>query len=140
MPSNFADFNLGCPAGCACVQEPLYDPVITAKHHFSLSDFAKPVFKVIGTSQWVDKDAKVCAALQCCAAQTKDQTGGKAKPLKAPKKEKKDMDEEEVAFKAKQAADAKARKDMAEKAKGKGMCTPIWLERWTDLTRIAQDL
>jgi Translation machinery associated TMA7 len=30
-------------------------------------------------------------------------TGGKAKPLKAPKKEKKDMDEEEVAFKAKQA-------------------------------------
>jgi hypothetical protein len=46
--------------------------------------------------------------------------GGKAKPLKAPKKEKKDMDEEEVAFKAKQAADAKARKDMADKAKGKG--------------------
>ncbi|KAJ9615070.1 Translation machinery-associated protein 7 [Cladophialophora chaetospira] len=46
--------------------------------------------------------------------------GGKAKPLKAPKKEKKEMDEEEVAFKAKQAADAKAKKDMAEKAKGKG--------------------
>jgi hypothetical protein len=47
--------------------------------------------------------------------------GGKAKPLKAPKKaEKGEMDEEEVAFKAKQQADAKARKDMAEKAKGKG--------------------
>ena len=30
--------------------------------------------------------------------------GGKAKPLKAPKKEKKEMDEDEVAFKAKQAA------------------------------------
>ncbi|KAK4936172.1 Translation machinery-associated protein 7 [Elasticomyces elasticus] len=46
--------------------------------------------------------------------------GGKAKPLKAPKKEKKEMDEDEVAFKAKQAADAKARKDMADKAGGKG--------------------
>lgn len=46
--------------------------------------------------------------------------GGKAKPLKQPKKEKKDMDEDEIAFKAKQAADAKARKDMADKAKGKG--------------------
>lgn len=47
--------------------------------------------------------------------------GGKAKPLKAPKKaDKGEMDEEEVAFKAKQQADAKARKDMAEKAKGKG--------------------
>lgn len=30
--------------------------------------------------------------------------GGKAKPLKAPKKEKKEMDEDEIAFKAKQAA------------------------------------
>ncbi|KAH0848262.1 Translation machinery-associated protein 7 [Fonsecaea pedrosoi] len=47
-------------------------------------------------------------------------SGGKVKPLKAPKKEKKDMDEEDVAFKAKQAADAKARKEMADKAKGKG--------------------
>jgi len=33
-----------------------------------------------------------------------DDLGGKAKPLKAPKKEKKDMDEEEVAFKEKQKA------------------------------------
>lgn len=33
-------------------------------------------------------------------------SGGKVKPLKAPKKEKKDMDEDEVAFKAKQAAGA----------------------------------
>lgn len=30
--------------------------------------------------------------------------GGKAKPLKAPKKEKKDLDEDEQAFKAKQQA------------------------------------
>ena len=33
-------------------------------------------------------------------------SGGKVKPLKAPKKEKKEMDEEDVAFKAKQAAGA----------------------------------
>ncbi|KAL6718917.1 Translation machinery-associated protein 7 [Lecanora helva] len=45
---------------------------------------------------------------------------GKAKPLKAPKKDKKDMDEEDMAFQAKQRADAKAAKEMAEKAKGKG--------------------
>lgn len=50
-------------------------------------------------------------------------TGGKAKPLKAPKKEKKELDEDEIAYKAKQAADAKAKKEMAEKAKGKGMST-----------------
>jgi hypothetical protein len=30
------------------------------------------------------------------------------------------MDEDEIAFKAKQAADAKAKKELAEKAKGKG--------------------
>ncbi|KIW97482.1 uncharacterized protein Z519_01066 [Cladophialophora bantiana CBS 173.52] len=46
--------------------------------------------------------------------------GGKVKPLKAPKKEKKELDEEDLAFKAKQQADAKARKEMADKAKGKG--------------------
>ncbi|KAI4242808.1 MAG: hypothetical protein L6R40_003872 [Gallowayella cf. fulva] len=58
--------------------------------------------------------------------------GGKAKPLKAPKKEKKEVDEDDLAFKEKQkagdmaAADlahetaAKANKEMAEKAKGKG--------------------
>lgn len=34
-------------------------------------------------------------------------TGGKAKPLKAPKKEKKEMDEDEIAFKAKQQAGAR---------------------------------
>ncbi|KAI4214402.1 MAG: hypothetical protein LQ351_003155 [Letrouitia transgressa] len=49
-----------------------------------------------------------------------DRAGGKAKPLKAPKKEKKELDEEDVAFKKKQQADAKAQKEMAEKAKGKG--------------------
>ncbi|KAL8742673.1 MAG: hypothetical protein Q9190_004883 [Brigantiaea leucoxantha] len=49
-----------------------------------------------------------------------DRAGGKAKPLKAPKKEKKEMDEDELAFKKKQQADAKAQKEMAEKAKGKG--------------------
>ncbi|PGH17782.1 hypothetical protein AJ79_00923 [Helicocarpus griseus UAMH5409] len=46
--------------------------------------------------------------------------GGKAKPLKAPKKEKKELDEDEIAFREKQKADAKAKKELAEKAKGKG--------------------
>lgn len=46
--------------------------------------------------------------------------GGKAKPLKAAKKEKKELDEDELAYKQKQAADAKARKELAAKAGGKG--------------------
>lgn len=46
--------------------------------------------------------------------------GGKAKPLKAPKKKQHDDDEEDMAFKAKQKADAQARKEMAAKASGKG--------------------
>ncbi|KAL1982025.1 hypothetical protein VTN96DRAFT_1849 [Rasamsonia emersonii] len=46
--------------------------------------------------------------------------GGKAKPLKAPKKEKKELDEEDIAFREKQKAEAKARKELAEKAKSRG--------------------
>jgi len=40
--------------------------------------------------------------------------------LKAPKKESKELDEDDVAFKAKQKADAAALKAAAEKAKQKG--------------------
>ncbi|GFF42546.1 translation machinery-associated protein 7 [Aspergillus udagawae] len=46
--------------------------------------------------------------------------GGKAKPLKAAKKEKKDLDEDDLAFKERQRAEAKAKKELLEKAKGKG--------------------
>ena len=64
--------------------------------------------------------------------------GGKAKPLKAVKKDKKELDEDDLAFQAKQRegmittrviieapwliaiVDAKKNKDMADKAKGKG--------------------
>ncbi|KAK8056844.1 hypothetical protein PG993_002071 [Apiospora rasikravindrae] len=46
--------------------------------------------------------------------------GGKVKPLKAPKKVTKDLDDEDKAFQEKQRADAKARAEMAAKAKGKG--------------------
>ncbi|KAL4820856.1 translation machinery associated TMA7 [Aspergillus spinulosporus] len=46
--------------------------------------------------------------------------GGKAKPLKAAKKEKRELDEDDLAFKEKQRAEAKARKELMEKAKGKG--------------------
>jgi len=46
--------------------------------------------------------------------------GGKAKPLKAPKKEKKELDDEDVAFQNKQKAEAAERKAMAEQAKKGG--------------------
>ncbi|KAL4979264.1 translation machinery associated TMA7 [Aspergillus desertorum] len=46
--------------------------------------------------------------------------GGKAKPLKAAKKEKKELDEDDLAFKERQRAEAKAKKELMEKAKGKG--------------------
>ncbi|OJJ61100.1 hypothetical protein ASPSYDRAFT_87654 [Aspergillus sydowii CBS 593.65] len=46
--------------------------------------------------------------------------GGKVKPLKAAKKEKKDLDDDDLAFKEKQRAEAKAKKDLLDKAKGKG--------------------
>ncbi|KAE8135718.1 translation machinery associated TMA7 [Aspergillus pseudotamarii] len=46
--------------------------------------------------------------------------GGKVKPLKAAKKDKKELDEDDLAFKEKQRAEAKAKKDLLDKAKGKG--------------------
>ncbi|KAL8285077.1 hypothetical protein RB601_006506 [Gaeumannomyces tritici] len=46
--------------------------------------------------------------------------GGKAKPLKAPKKGNKDLDEDDKAFLEKKRAEEKAKKEMADKAKGKG--------------------
>ena len=46
--------------------------------------------------------------------------GGKAKPLKSKKKEVHELDEDDMAFKQKQKAEAAAKKAMAEKAKGKG--------------------
>ncbi|KAL4800512.1 translation machinery-associated protein 7 [Aspergillus venezuelensis] len=46
--------------------------------------------------------------------------GGKVKPLKAAKKEKKELDEDDLAFQEKQRADAKAKKELMDKAKGKG--------------------
>ncbi|KAK3292184.1 translation machinery associated TMA7 [Chaetomium fimeti] len=46
--------------------------------------------------------------------------GGKAKPLKAAKKQKQDLDEEDKAFQDKQRAYEKAKKELAAKAGGKG--------------------
>lgn len=46
--------------------------------------------------------------------------GGKAKPLKAPKKKVQELDDEDVAFREKQKADAAARKAAAEQAKKGG--------------------
>ncbi|KAM8867504.1 translation machinery-associated protein 7 [Synchiropus picturatus] len=46
--------------------------------------------------------------------------GGKKKPLKAPKKQNKELDEDEVAFKQKQKEEQKALDAMKAKAAGKG--------------------
>ncbi|GKZ28781.1 translation machinery-associated protein 7 [Aspergillus brasiliensis] len=46
--------------------------------------------------------------------------GGKVKPLKAAKKDKKELDEDDLAFQAKKRAEEKAKKELMEKAKGKG--------------------
>ncbi|XP_044206199.1 translation machinery-associated protein 7 [Thunnus albacares] len=46
--------------------------------------------------------------------------GGKKKPLKAPKKQAKDMDEDDMAFKQKQKEEQKAMEAMKAKASGKG--------------------
>ncbi|KEZ46791.1 hypothetical protein SAPIO_CDS0089 [Scedosporium apiospermum] len=49
-----------------------------------------------------------------------DRQGGKVKPLKAPKKAQKDLDDDDRAFLEKKKAEEKARKEMAAKAGGKG--------------------
>lgn len=46
--------------------------------------------------------------------------GGKAKPLKAKKKQNQDLDDDELAFREKQKADQKAKQEMAQKAKKGG--------------------
>ncbi|EGT39291.1 hypothetical protein CAEBREN_19909 [Caenorhabditis brenneri] len=46
--------------------------------------------------------------------------GGKAKPLKAPKKGEKDLSEEDIEFKKKQQEEAKKIKEMAAKAGQRG--------------------
>ena len=46
--------------------------------------------------------------------------GGKKKPLKAAKKERQDLDDEDMAFKQKQKEDAKKMAEAKTKAAGKG--------------------
>ncbi|KAI0012140.1 translation machinery associated TMA7 [Xylariaceae sp. FL0662B] len=46
--------------------------------------------------------------------------GGKIKPLKAAKKQQKDLDDDDKAYLEKKKADEKARAEMAKKASGKG--------------------
>ncbi|OTA64677.1 translation machinery associated TMA7 [Hypoxylon sp. EC38] len=46
--------------------------------------------------------------------------GGKVKPLKNPKKQQKDLDDDDKAFLEKKKADEKARQELAKKATGKG--------------------
>ncbi|XP_029908188.1 translation machinery-associated protein 7 [Myripristis murdjan] len=49
--------------------------------------------------------------------------GGKKKPLKAPKKQNKELDDEDMAFKQKQKEDQKAMEALKSKAAGKGPLT-----------------
>lgn len=49
--------------------------------------------------------------------------GGKKKPLKAPKKESKDMTDEDMEFKKKKAAEQKALNELKSKAAQKGPLT-----------------
>lgn len=49
--------------------------------------------------------------------------GGKKKPLKAPKKQAKEADEDDMAFKQKQKEEQKAMEAMKAKAAGKGPLT-----------------
>lgn len=49
--------------------------------------------------------------------------GGKKKPLKAPKKQAKDMDDDDMAFKQKQKEEQRALESMKTKAAGKGPLT-----------------
>ncbi|KAI1866570.1 hypothetical protein JX265_007871 [Neoarthrinium moseri] len=53
-------------------------------------------------------------------ANREGKSSGKVKPLKAAKKEKKDLDEDDLAYLEKKRADEKARAEMAKNAKGKG--------------------
>ncbi|KAI7790900.1 translation machinery-associated protein 7 [Triplophysa rosa] len=46
--------------------------------------------------------------------------GGKKKPLKAPKKQAKEMDDDEMAYKQKQKDEQKALEQLKAKASGKG--------------------
>ncbi|OAA58534.1 Translation machinery associated TMA7 [Niveomyces insectorum RCEF 264] len=46
--------------------------------------------------------------------------GGKVKPLKQAKKAKAELDDDDKAFLEKKRAEEKARKELADKAKGKG--------------------
>ncbi|KAK3389511.1 translation machinery associated TMA7 [Podospora didyma] len=46
--------------------------------------------------------------------------GGKAKPLKAPKKGENNYDEDDLAFLEKKKAEEKAKKELAAKVSGKG--------------------
>ncbi|CAM9343513.1 unnamed protein product [Bubo scandiacus] len=50
-------------------------------------------------------------------------TGGKKKPLKQPKKQSKDLDETDLAFKQKQKEEQKKLEEMKAKAAGKGPLT-----------------
>ena len=60
-------------------------------------------------------------------------SGGKQKPLKKPKKQGADLDDEDLAFKQKQREEQKALKEAAAKAGAKG---PMGKGCWNDMDHI----
>ncbi|XP_056157797.1 LOW QUALITY PROTEIN: translation machinery-associated protein 7 [Lampris incognitus] len=57
------------------------------------------------------------------AVETSGREGGKKKPVKAPKKQNKELDNDELAYKQKQKEDQKALDALKVKAAGKGPLT-----------------
>ncbi|XP_029682724.1 translation machinery-associated protein 7 [Takifugu rubripes] len=55
--------------------------------------------------------------------------GGKKKPLKAPKKQSKDVDEDDAAFKQKQKEEQKALEALKARASGKGPLTGTGIKK-----------
>merc|ERR1711973_603497 len=62
--------------------------------------------------------------------------GGKKKPLKAPKKEAKELDDEDKAFRDKQREEKKQMEEMKKKAAGKGPLTSGGIKKiWQEITK-----
>lgn len=71
----------------------------------SLVSLSKPVLSInLYLQKWVALAEKVCEISQSSASRSNfvnNNPGGKAKPLKAAKKEKKELDDDELAYKEK---------------------------------------
>ncbi|KAM7230225.1 hypothetical protein CapIbe_018942 [Capra ibex] len=74
--------------------------------------------KCAGTMEWVRAEGRERAGPRLSGLVS--HPGGKKKPLKQPKKQAKEMDEEDKAFKQKQKEEQKKLEELKAKAAGKG--------------------